>query len=169
MSVRLLSALPGRGAGRAISWRGWIWRTECSLFRCGSFITQRRHRPRASELLNPAVESNPDGNLREVVDAVDVIARRSSGLMSFVERYRTLAELPPPSPESLSVADFIHRIDQLMRPTLEARGIAYSSSVEPPDLTLRADREMLEQVLINLIHNAIEALCASEALAVGGH
>lgn len=111
-------------------------------------------------LLNTAVESDPDGKLRDVVDAVDVIARRSSGLMSFVERYRTMAELPPPSLESLSVADFIHRIDQLMRPTLEARGIAYSSRVEPPDLTLRADGGMLEQVLINLIHNAMEALSA---------
>ncbi len=79
-------------------------------------------------LLGAAVAADPDGKLRDVADAVDVIARRSTGLMSFVERYRTMAELPPPALELLSGADFIHRIDQLMRPTLEARGIAYSSS-----------------------------------------
>jgi len=109
-------------------------------------------------LLNAAVSAEPDGRLRDVADAVDVIARRSSGLMSFVERYRTMAELPPPSLEVLSGADVIHRIDQLMRPTLEARGIAFLSSVEPPDLTVRADGGLLEQVLINLLHNSMEAL-----------
>jgi signal transduction histidine kinase len=61
----------------------------------------------------------------------------------------------------LSGAEFIHRIDQLMRPTLEARGIAYSSSVEPSDLTVTADGGLLEQVLINLLHNAMEALSAA--------
>jgi two-component system, NtrC family, nitrogen regulation sensor histidine kinase NtrY len=112
-------------------------------------------------LLGAAVAADPDGRLRDVADAMDVIARRSTGLMSFVERYRTMAELPPPALELLSGANFIHRIDQLMRPTLEARGIAYSSSVEPPDLTVRADGGLLEQVLINLLHNAMDALSAA--------
>jgi len=109
-------------------------------------------------LLNAAVAADPDGRLRDVANAVDVIARRSTGLMSFVERYRTMAELPPPSLEVLSGADFVRRIDHLMRPTLEARGIVFSSAVEPPDLTVRADGGLLEQVLINLLHNAMEAL-----------
>jgi signal transduction histidine kinase len=112
-------------------------------------------------LLGAAVAADPDGGLRDVADAIDVIARRSTGLMSFVERYRSMAELPPPALELLSAADFIHRVDQLMRPTLQARGIAYSSSVEPPDLTVRADGGLLEQVLLNLLHNAMEALSAA--------
>jgi two-component system, NtrC family, nitrogen regulation sensor histidine kinase NtrY len=112
-------------------------------------------------LLSAAVLSQPEGALRDVADAVDVIARRSAGLMSFVERYRKMAELPPPSLESLSAEDFIRRIDQLMRPTLDARGIAYSSSVEP-GLTIRADGNLLEQALINLLHNAMEASSCAE-------
>ena len=114
-------------------------------------------------LLRAAVLAEPDGALRDVADAVDVIARRSSGLMSFVERYRKMAELPPPSLESLSVSDFIRRIDQLMRPTLEARGIAYSSRVEPSDLAIRADGDLLEQALINLLHNAMDALSGTSS------
>jgi two-component system, NtrC family, nitrogen regulation sensor histidine kinase NtrY len=112
-------------------------------------------------LLRAAILAEPNGGLRDVADAVDVIARRSSGLMSFVERYRKMAEQPPPSLEPLSVCDFICRIDQLMRPTLAARGIAYSSSVEPANLTIRADGDLLEQALINLLHNAMEALPGS--------
>jgi signal transduction histidine kinase len=112
-------------------------------------------------LVGAAVAAEPDGGLRDVADAVDVIARRSAGLMSFVERYRTMAELPPPALELLPVEDFIHHIDQLMRPTLESRGVAYSSSVEPPGLTVRADGGLLEQALINLLHNAMEALSAA--------
>jgi two-component system, NtrC family, nitrogen regulation sensor histidine kinase NtrY len=111
-------------------------------------------------LLSAAVLEAPNGALRDVADAVDVIARRSSGLMSFVERYRKMAELPPPSLLQLPVADSIRRIDQLMRPTLDARGIAYSSSVEPSNLTIRADGDLLEQALINLLHNAMEASSA---------
>lgn len=112
-------------------------------------------------LLSAAALSQPEGTLRDVADAVDVIARRSAGLMGFVERYRKMAELPPPSLESLSVEDFIRRIDQLMRPTLDARGITYSSSVEP-GLKIRADGNLLEQALINLLHNAMEASSCAE-------
>jgi two-component system nitrogen regulation sensor histidine kinase NtrY len=113
-------------------------------------------------LLDEAMLSQTHAGLRDVAAAVDVIARRSAGLMSFVERYRKMAELPPPSLESLSVQELVHRIDQLMSATLGARGIAYSSSVEPPNLTLRADGNLLEQALINLLHNAMDALSCVE-------
>jgi two-component system nitrogen regulation sensor histidine kinase NtrY len=113
-------------------------------------------------LLDEALLSQPQPGLRDVAAAVDVIARRSSGLMSFVERYRRMAELPPPSLESLSARELVCRIDQLMRATLDARGIAYSSSVQPPTLTLRADGNLLEQALINLLHNAMDALSGIE-------
>jgi two-component system, NtrC family, nitrogen regulation sensor histidine kinase NtrY len=109
-------------------------------------------------LLNAAMSAAPDSRLGDVADAVDVIARRSTGLLSFVERYRKMAELPPPSPESLQLDAFVSRIDQLMKPTLDSRGILYTSSVEPPGLTIRADGNLLEQALINLLHNAMDAL-----------
>jgi nitrogen fixation/metabolism regulation signal transduction histidine kinase len=120
-------------------------------------------------LLDEAMLSQTHPGLRDVAAAVDVIARRSAGLMTFVERYRKMAELPPPSLESLSVQELVHRIDQLMRTTLDAKGIAYSSSVEPPNLTLRADGNLLEQALINLLHNAMDALSCVEQPKVELH
>jgi two-component system, NtrC family, nitrogen regulation sensor histidine kinase NtrY len=113
-----------------------------------------------------ASQRDQSGGLRDVADAVDVIARRSSGLLSFVERYRKMADLPPPSLESLSARQLVHRIEQLMRATFESKGIAYSSSMEPADLMIRADGNLLEQALINLVHNAIDAVSGTQHPAI---
>jgi two-component system, NtrC family, nitrogen regulation sensor histidine kinase NtrY len=113
-------------------------------------------------LLDGALRSEPNGNLRDVADAIDVIARRSAGLMSFVDQYRSMAELPPATLENVSATALIRRIDQLMGTTLTARNITYSSKVEPQNLTLRADGDLLEQALINLIHNAMDAVAGKE-------
>lgn len=99
---------------------------------------------------------------RDIADAVEAIARRSAGLMTFVDRYRTLAELPPPVLRAVRVGDLIQRIGQLMSTTLAQKGIEYASCVEPPELTVQADRDLIEQVLVNLLHNAIDACSGAE-------
>lgn len=93
----------------------------------------------------------------EIAEAVEVIARRSAGLMSFVDRYRELAELPPPSKARMSAADFVGRIDALMGALGREKGIDYKSVVEP-GLKLDADVELLEQAVINLVKNAFDAV-----------
>jgi two-component system, NtrC family, nitrogen regulation sensor histidine kinase NtrY len=99
----------------------------------------------------------------DVANAVDTIARRSVGLMSFVERYRKVTDLPRPVPREIALAEVVGRIEQLMAPTFVQKGIAYSVRVEPAELTLRADPELIEQALINLVHNAVDAVADVEA------
>jgi nitrogen fixation/metabolism regulation signal transduction histidine kinase len=99
----------------------------------------------------------PEANA-EAASAMEVIARRSAGLMSFVERYRRVAELPAPAFEVLSAADFVAGIDGLIRGQFGGRQVAYSSRIEPEDARFRADPDLLEQALINLVKNAIEAV-----------
>jgi two-component system nitrogen regulation sensor histidine kinase NtrY len=114
-----------------------------------------------SGLLRPgAAKGAADAQVRarEAAEAVEVIARRSTGLMSFVERYRRMADLPTPQPTPIALAAFISDIDRLMAPTLKERGVAYASRVEPPGLTVTADADLLEQALINLIKNAADAV-----------
>ena len=94
----------------------------------------------------------------EAAAAMEVIARRSAGLMSFVERYRRVAGAPPPVIEDLKAAEFVSGIDRLIKGQLGGKAIAYSSRVEPPDARLDADPDLLEQALINLLKNAIEAV-----------
>jgi two-component system, NtrC family, nitrogen regulation sensor histidine kinase NtrY len=92
----------------------------------------------------------------EVVAALEVIKRRSHGLMSFVERYRAVAELPTAAPRTVAVKPFLDGIERLMSTTFRERGISFAKHVVP--LEIVADAELLEQALINLLRNAVEAV-----------
>ena len=94
----------------------------------------------------------------ETSSAIEVIARRSSGLMSFVERYRRFADLPEPRVEDLAASSFVAGLDRLMTGLVSERAVTYASRVEPADARLKADPELLEQALINLLKNALEAV-----------
>jgi len=95
-----------------------------------------------------------------------VIARRSEGLLHFVERYRRLADLPTPELAPISGADLAASLNMLMAPMMDEAGVDYASQVSPTRLTLSADRELIEQALINLLKNALEAVRGREGAAV---
>jgi two-component system, NtrC family, nitrogen regulation sensor histidine kinase NtrY len=98
------------------------------------------------------------GRTEEVAAALEVIRRRSSGLMRFVDRYRKVAELPEPLPQTLLLKSVLAGVEQLLAPALAQGHVSYASTVAPPDLTVRADPDLLEQALINLLRNAAEAV-----------
>jgi nitrogen fixation/metabolism regulation signal transduction histidine kinase len=116
----------------------------------------------AAELLAEARERpGHDGAIDDAQDAVETIAQRSSGLIRFVESYRRLTRLPQPKPRSLDVAALLDRVVQLMKPELDRRAIAVSRSVTPRNLQISADQDLLEQVLINLLRNAVDAVAGT--------
>ncbi len=98
------------------------------------------------------------GHTGEVSAALEAIRRRSLGLMRFVERYRQVAELPEPLLQRLALKGVLEGVERLLGPALEQGQILYASSLSPPDLMLRADADLLEQALINLLRNAAEAV-----------
>jgi two-component system, NtrC family, nitrogen regulation sensor histidine kinase NtrY len=114
-----------------------------------------------AESVKPQLEQlRGAGGAQDINDAVEAIARRSAGLMSFVERYRKMADLPRPALRTIRAADFMARIDQLMSGLLLRKNIAYASSMLPAHCEMRVDAELLEQALINLLHNAVDAVSA---------
>lgn len=103
--------------------------------------------------------------LTDVRDAMHTIARRSQHLIHFVHAYRSLTRIPRPDLAIFPIRRLFDAVENLYRPSLEDAGIDMTVSVEPEELDLTADPELIEQVLINLIKNAIEALRG----VAGGH
>lgn len=99
----------------------------------------------------------------DAADALAAIARRSHHLMSFVERYRRIADLPSPAFATIDAAAFLADIDALTGAALAARGIAWRCTPPPAPLAFKADPALLSQALINLLHNAADAVAGRAA------
>jgi nitrogen fixation/metabolism regulation signal transduction histidine kinase len=97
----------------------------------------------------------------EFSGALEAIRRRSRGLMEFVGRYRQMAQLPTPNLQEVRLADFLSGIERLMAGTFREARIEYRTELIPSDLTCRADARLLEQAVINLLRNAVDALAPS--------
>lgn len=98
------------------------------------------------------------GDAAQLGEAVEVIGRRSTHLISFVERYRRLAELPAPERAPIDAGAFVAGLDALTKALAAERGVAYESAVEPPGLAFAADPDLIEQAVINLLKNALDAV-----------
>lgn len=106
------------------------------------------------------------GASADLAEAMEVIVRRGSGLMHFVDRYRQVTDLPPPRKERLALSEVVAGLDRLMAPQMAEAGVAYASRVSPQGLKLTADPDLLEQALINLLKNALDAVRGRDGAAV---
>jgi two-component system nitrogen regulation sensor histidine kinase NtrY len=89
---------------------------------------------------------------------IETIRRRSEGLLKFAETYRNLNKIVSPNRKRIYVRDLFENLHHLMLPTLEQKNIDIEIILKDPDLWLDADASLIEQVLINLVVNAIEAV-----------
>ena len=90
--------------------------------------------------------------------SLKAIQKRSDGLKRFVENYKSIAQVPEPKFSTFGIKELIEQVHILMKRDLEKFAIDFSFSVLPESLMLTADEKLLEQVLINLVKNAIQAL-----------
>jgi nitrogen fixation/metabolism regulation signal transduction histidine kinase len=94
---------------------------------------------------------------RDLVRGLASIHSRGSGLLKFVQAYSALTNLPRPNLAAVDVAALLGRVNALMAPAL-AEGLRLEAQSVGANLTARADPQQIEQVLINLVKNAAEAL-----------
>jgi len=78
--------------------------------------------------------------------------------MNFVQSYRSLTHIPHPEFEVIAIEELFNRISQLLKPQFEKTGITCNASVEPNDIEITVDTGLIEQVIINIVKNAIEAV-----------
>jgi two-component system nitrogen regulation sensor histidine kinase NtrY len=102
--------------------------------------------------------NNDSGALDDLELGITTIQRRSEGLLKFAETYRNLNKITQPNLKKIYVRDLFENLHHLMEPTLEQKNIEMEIILKDPDLVLEADTNLIEQVLINLVVNAIEAV-----------
>src|SRR5262249_48054494 len=93
---------------------------------------------------------------------LSVIETRAESLNRFLQAYRQLAQMPPPAMRECSVGEIVRRVA-----ALENR--AEVVVVPGPDTMLAADPDQLEQMIINLVRNAAEAVVERRAASEAGN
>jgi signal transduction histidine kinase len=107
----------------------------------------------------------------EIQGALKTINKRSTGLMNFVETYRSLTKVPEPNFALVKMDDMVQRVCMLMKKELQEKQIELLCSVEPGTIEVQMDEQMIEQVLINLLQNSMHALegCPEGNIQIRGY
>lgn len=96
--------------------------------------------------------------LEDLEQGMEVIKKRSEGLLRFAKIYRNFSKITEASFSKIFVRDLFGNLETLMEAALEEKGIELDVILKDPHLQINADFSLIEQVLINLIVNAIEAV-----------
>ncbi|MBI9036960.1 MAG: ATP-binding protein [Bacteroidales bacterium] len=102
-------------------------------------------------------ELNPDDE-SDIFESLKTIENRSKGLLKFVTTYKQLTRLPNPKFTKVKIKGLLKHVSTLMKPELEKQSITLNIGNINDSLTINIDHEMIEQVLINLLLNSIDAL-----------
>ncbi len=99
-----------------------------------------------------------DDEIQSVNEALVTIRNRGHGLLTFVENYRNLTRIPRPNFRYFAVSELFDRAHVLLKPKMDAYGITCAKRMFPNDLMITADPDLIDQVFINLLLNAIDAV-----------
>jgi two-component system nitrogen regulation sensor histidine kinase NtrY len=103
---------------------------------------------------------------RDIRLAAETIEKRSQGLLHFVDAFRSLTLVPKPNPQIFGVKEILDRVGRLMTANMAGKNIRFSVDVEPAGIELEADPELIEQILINLLLNALQAIESQPSPAI---
>lgn len=109
-----------------------------------------------------AHSTNSKEALNDIEMGINTIKKRSEGLLKFTETYRSLSKITKANVSKILLIELLEHVQQLMQPTLDKKKISLEIILRDPFLSLEADASLIEQVLINLLLNAIDAVKDSE-------
>jgi two-component system nitrogen regulation sensor histidine kinase NtrY len=122
-----------------------------SLSESLSTIYSREGTPVSPENLNSKAIS-------ATLQGLNVIKEQGKSLLSFVDSYRKLTRVPEPDKKLFEVADLMNRIKVLYSSLDKSDKIDLAVTLKEPDLKIFADKNLISQVLLNLVRNALEAI-----------
>jgi two-component system, NtrC family, nitrogen regulation sensor histidine kinase NtrY len=103
-----------------------------------------------------------DEGADDLREGLATIENRSKGLIKFIDAYREYTSLPKPVIKTVRLKELIDKVAQFMKTELKRTNILFIHECHSEYLTIQADEEMIEQVLINLLKNAKEALLETD-------
>jgi len=109
-----------------------------------------------------SAEELSDENIRDAVINADLIEERSKGLIDFINNYRSISRIEKLELLSVKIAKLLKSASSLFKEDLEKPGIRINQRIVPEDLVFSMDEKLIQQVLINLVKNSIEALRKTE-------
>jgi signal transduction histidine kinase len=107
---------------------------------------------------NPKITADEKEGLEDILHAISTIESRSKGLLNFVEIYRNLTRIPKPNFRYFSVSELFDRSLELLQPKISEYNILIKIKIFPQDLKILADPDLIDQVVINLLLNAVDAI-----------
>ncbi len=106
-----------------------------------------------------AIETPEESHLEleDLNSGIKTIKNRSEGLLKFAKTYRSLSKVTNLNLQRVKISELFNNIELLMAPSIRAKNIAIEFNITSPKLELDIDTHLIEQVLINLILNAVDA------------
>lgn len=117
-------------------------------------VTQRLTTPNGDRTI---LENLTEEEWNELSTALKTIQRRSKGLVDFIESYGKLTKLPKPEIKLIDGYELVSSVSDLLQPQFDKKNVSAKINIEP-GLKFKGDMIQLEQVLINLVKNALEAI-----------
>jgi signal transduction histidine kinase len=102
--------------------------------------------------------ANRELELADIELGIETIQRRSEGLLKFAETYRNLNKITKPEVKNIYIRNLFENICNLLQPETDRKNIEIEIVLKDMDLKIEADETLMEQVLINLVVNAMEAV-----------
>ncbi|GAB4401954.1 MAG: ATP-binding protein [Microscillaceae bacterium] len=119
------------------------------------------HQAANSPDLPPSQEAFEEA-AQEMHYAIQIIQKRSEGLIRFVQDFRRLTKIPLPQLENLRLKDLIDSVVFLQKEEFRKNRVNFEAHIQPETLDIMADPRLIEQVFINLLKNAAQALAEKE-------
>jgi signal transduction histidine kinase len=103
-------------------------------------------------------ENIDDEVIKDIHHSLRIIESRTQGLINFVKATKSLTDIPKPNLRKIFLSDLFERVFILYKAKFNETGVKFEKEVIPPDLAIEADLELIEQVIINLFQNALDAM-----------
>ncbi len=94
----------------------------------------------------------------DIHHSLKIIESRTRALINFVKATKSLTQIPRPNIRKILLQELFDRIAILYQAKFKEMSVHFEKQIVPSDLSIEADLELIEQVIINLIQNALEAM-----------